>query len=122
MERLALPEQPVHGDAHLGNVMMSARGPLWNDWEDTFLGALAWDLGCLRASVAPFGRRDLKLVADAYAGYGDGVDPEALTTFIDARRFQASVWGLVIGQARSDRQQVEKRLTWLRHRYSRTVA
>ncbi|MDX6679509.1 MAG: hypothetical protein QOE31_3561, partial [Solirubrobacteraceae bacterium] len=36
IERLALPLQAVHGDAHLDNVINGPDGPLWNDWEDCF--------------------------------------------------------------------------------------
>jgi Ser/Thr protein kinase RdoA (MazF antagonist) len=41
IDALALPVQAVHGDAHLGNVINTARGPLWNDWGDAFLGPVA---------------------------------------------------------------------------------
>jgi hypothetical protein len=34
----AFPMQPLHGDAHRGNLMSTTRGLLWTDWEDTFLG------------------------------------------------------------------------------------
>ncbi len=39
-----LPVQPLHGDAHVYNLIASARGYLWNDFEDTCLGPVAWDL------------------------------------------------------------------------------
>ena len=39
IEALGLPMQAVHGDAHLDNAINTAAGPLWNDWEDTCLGA-----------------------------------------------------------------------------------
>lgn len=57
LERLGLLKQTVHGDAHVGNVITTAAGPLWNDWEDTCQAPVAWDLGCLHASVSPFGHR-----------------------------------------------------------------
>ncbi|WNV82718.1 phosphotransferase [Umezawaea sp. Da 62-37] len=31
----ALESQPLHGDAHPGNLLLSANGPVWNDFEDT---------------------------------------------------------------------------------------
>ena len=49
---LRAPVQPLHGDAHLGNVLNGPDGPLWNDWEDTCLGPVGWDAACL---VAPPG-------------------------------------------------------------------
>lgn len=46
-DRLHPPMQPLHGDAHLGNVLNTRRGPLWCDLEDTFVGPIGWDLACL---------------------------------------------------------------------------
>jgi Ser/Thr protein kinase RdoA (MazF antagonist) len=117
VERYSLPMQPLHGDSHLGNVIATARGPLWTDWEDTFLGPVAWDLACLQASAPPFGQRDPRSIAAARGGYGDDLDTDTLAAFTDARRFQAAVWGVVVGLARPDGQQrVQQRLAWLRHR------
>ncbi|MCP5558920.1 MAG: phosphotransferase [Verrucomicrobiaceae bacterium] len=39
-----LPHQPLHGDAHLGNLMNTTTGLLWTDWEDTFAGPIEWDV------------------------------------------------------------------------------
>lgn len=36
--------RPLHGDAHLENVMQTAEGPLWHDFESTCLGPLEYDL------------------------------------------------------------------------------
>ncbi len=55
LDELAPQLQPVHGDAHLGNVIHTSAGPLWNDWEDTFAGPREWDLACLEASAQVFG-------------------------------------------------------------------
>lgn len=43
----AFPVQPLHGDAHPGNLLLTPAGPLWNDFEDTWLGPIGWDLACL---------------------------------------------------------------------------
>lgn len=118
IDGLALPAQPVHGDAHLGNVVNTAHGPLWNDWEDTFLGPVAWDLGCLHASARAFGR-DPEPVAEAQAGYGPRPDDEVLDAFVEARRFQGTVWAMVF--ARTHAESVERaaaRLAWYRERES----
>ena len=37
----AAPAQPLHGDAHPGNLLA---GPVWCDFEDTCRGPVAWDL------------------------------------------------------------------------------
>jgi hypothetical protein len=34
----------------LRNVLSGPGGPLWNDWEDTCLGPVGWDVGCLLAT------------------------------------------------------------------------
>jgi aminoglycoside phosphotransferase (APT) family kinase protein len=113
---LALPLQPVHGDAHLGNVIATATGPLWNDWEDTFRAPVAWDLGCLHASARVFGR-DADAVAAAQRGYGAAPAPEILDLLVEARAFQGSVWTVVIsGHRPGGRERIAERLAWLRER------
>jgi thiamine kinase-like enzyme len=37
----------LHGDAHPGNLLWTANGLVWNDFEDTWRGPLGWDLACL---------------------------------------------------------------------------
>ncbi|HEX4306770.1 MAG TPA: aminoglycoside phosphotransferase family protein [Solirubrobacterales bacterium] len=96
-ERIAMLDEPlqaVHGDAHLDNVIQTAAGPLWNDWEDTCLGPRALDLGCMEAAASVFGD-DPGPVAAALAAYGE-VDPEALATFVAARRFQGTIWSFLL--------------------------
>ena len=48
---------PLHGDAHLGNVMMTSAGAVWADLESACLGPLEWELTGLpsaaRAAFAP---------------------------------------------------------------------
>jgi aminoglycoside phosphotransferase (APT) family kinase protein len=116
IDALALPVQAVHGDAHLGNVINTARGPLWNDWEDTFLGPVAWDLGCLHASAKAFGSEPAPVEA-AQAGYGSPLADEVLDAFVDARRFQGTVWTLVFAQRHPEaREWATARLAWYRAR------
>lgn len=94
IEALGLPVQAVHGDAHLDNAINTAAGPLWNDWEDTCLAARAWDLGSLEAAASVWGDPP-EPVAAALAAYGE-VDSEALAVFVAARRFQGSVWSVLL--------------------------
>ncbi|MGW4486515.1 phosphotransferase [Amycolatopsis sp. NPDC004368] len=51
----ALPDstQALHGDAHPGNVIATAQGPCWLDFEDTWRGPLAWDLAILAKQGGP---------------------------------------------------------------------
>jgi hypothetical protein len=97
IEALGLPMQAVHGDAHLDNAINTAAGPLWNDWEDTCLGPLALDLGCMEAAASVWGD-DPEPVAAALAAYGE-IDPEALAVFVAARRFQGTVWAELLEPA-----------------------
>lgn len=39
----AMPSRPLHGDAHPGNLLVTPRGLVWNDFEDAWHGPLAWD-------------------------------------------------------------------------------
>jgi Ser/Thr protein kinase RdoA (MazF antagonist) len=99
---LALPLQALHGDAHLHNVINGPDGPLWNDFEDTFLGPRAWDLGCLHATARAFGR-DPGPVAAAQAGYGEPPGDETLDVFVDARRFQGTIWSVIMARQQPER-------------------
>jgi hypothetical protein len=116
IEGLDVPMQALHGDAHLGNVIQTARGPLWNDWEDTFRGPRAWDLACLHAAARAFGQ-DAAPVAAAAMGYGDHGDPAVLDLMIDARVYVGLAWTLVSAPNRPDgEERVRRRVEWLRAR------
>lgn len=62
--------QAVHGDAHIGNVMATARGAVWTDWEDAFVGPVEYDIACLRSKRDLFGeeREGIDAMLDAYDG------------------------------------------------------
>jgi hypothetical protein len=116
IEALDVPMQPLHGDAHLGNVIQTARGPLWNDWEDTFRGPRAWDLACLEAAARVFGQ-DPPPVAAARAGYGPLADPDLLDLMVDARAYVGLAWTLQYAPHRAEgAARVRVRLEWLRAR------
>lgn len=46
-ELRGFPVRVLHGDAHPGNLLWTPNGLVWNDFEDTWLGPLGWDLACL---------------------------------------------------------------------------
>ncbi|HWD01467.1 MAG TPA: aminoglycoside phosphotransferase family protein [Amycolatopsis sp.] len=50
---LPVAVQPRHGDAHPGNVIATPDGPCWLDFEDAWLGPLAWDLAILAKQGGP---------------------------------------------------------------------
>jgi hypothetical protein len=92
MRSLRSPVQPLHGDAHLRNVINGPAGPLWNDWEDTCLGPVHWDAACLLAAarVTGTGEADARTTLRAA---GIDVDPVELALWIDARVLQVAIWG-----------------------------
>jgi thiamine kinase-like enzyme len=69
---------PLHGDAHARNLIPTAKGLLWNDFEDTCMGAIAWDL--------------VNLDEEGRKAYGDIPEPEMLKIYQKVRQLHAIVW------------------------------
>ncbi|SFW68195.1 Phosphotransferase enzyme family protein [Amycolatopsis australiensis] len=87
----ALPDvaaQPLHGDAHPGNLIATEAGPCWLDFEDTWRGPLAWDLGVLASQGG----------AEYLAAYPASVDEGVLRAYTQLRAFYVVVWRFVIAQ------------------------
>jgi Ser/Thr protein kinase RdoA (MazF antagonist) len=84
---LRSPIQPLHVDAHLNNVLNTAAGPLWNDWEDTCIGPKGWDAACLRLTRDGGERAEAALAAS-----GIRMDPGELGLWEEARSLQVAVW------------------------------
>jgi streptomycin 6-kinase len=84
---LRSPIQPLHGDAHLNNVLNGPDGPLWNDWEDTCVGPLGWDAACLKLT-----RNGGERAEAALAASGIHLDPGELSLWVEARSLQVAVW------------------------------
>jgi Ser/Thr protein kinase RdoA (MazF antagonist) len=87
--------QPLHGDAHLRNVLNGPDGPLWNDWEDTCIGPVHWDAACLLATHRVTGREPEAEVALSAAGLE--LDPAELGLWVDARVLQGAIWTIYTG-------------------------
>jgi hypothetical protein len=104
----ALPDggQALHGDAGLLNVLP---GPVWNDWEDTCVGAVDWDLASLVTTPRVLGRERDRAEAALVAAGGE---PEPL--YVEARALQTAAWSALAGSAN-----LQRRLEWLRERRSR---
>lgn len=81
--------QPLHGDAHPGNLLLTAAGPTWNDFEDTWRGPVAWDLACLAATRRLRGR-------EGVAHYPAEVPH--LEFFVDARRLFCELFAVLLQQ------------------------
>jgi hypothetical protein len=78
---------PLHADAHLGNVFMTATGAIWLDFESAGVGPLEWELTSLpAASRRAFPRLDRplfrrlsllrSLVVVVWCAYHDGRGPQ----------------------------------------------
>jgi len=71
-------DTPLHGDAHLGNVLITSGGALWTDLESVCRGPLEWDLSSLpEESLVSF----------------PSVDRDLLTGLRDLRSLCVAVWG-----------------------------
>jgi Ser/Thr protein kinase RdoA (MazF antagonist) len=70
--------QPLHGDANPFNLIPTAKGLLWNDFEDACMGPIAWDL--------------INLDDEARAAYPNAPDAATLDPYRQARQLHAIVW------------------------------
>jgi len=107
------PRQPLHGDAHAGNLMNTTQGLLWTDWEDTFSGPVEWDVASIIWN-ARFLDEDHATVAAIGEAYGP-VDEKALQQCLVARAAVITGWYPILYPAPTgDRQKkLRRRLAWL---------
>ena len=70
------PRRPLHGDAHVGNLLQTAEGPCWIDFEDVCVGPAEWDLASMTVDDA------------AVAAYPVPIDRRRLEECRDLRRLQ----------------------------------
>jgi hypothetical protein len=90
--RPELDGQALHGDAHLGNCLASAGGPLWHDLETACRGPREYDLAALvlhdlshggdpaaRDALAAYGGHDAELLAALVPVYAAWVYTSMLT-------------------------------------------
>lgn len=111
------PHQPLHGDAHPGNLMNTTLGLLWTDWEDTFLGPVEWDLASIiwNARILDEDRETADRILGAYCQAGGHIDPTALHHCMIARAAVMSAWYPVLYPDPSPerRLKLQRRLDWL---------
>ncbi len=112
------PFQPLHGDAHPGNLMNTTRGLLWTDWEDTFLGPLEWDLASViwNARLLEEDHATADGVLNAYREAGGTFDAGALHWSLIARAAVMSAWyPILYPEASPERlEKLRRRLDWLK--------
>jgi aminoglycoside phosphotransferase (APT) family kinase protein len=103
----AAPRRILHGDSHCGNVLWTAGGPLWSDWEDAHLGPLEWDLACLVTAGRVRGN-DFGWGEAALAAHGAPFDAALLDACVDARVAQGAAYLAATGRG-----DVSGHLAWL---------
>lgn len=88
------PRQPLHGDAHMGNLMHTTCGLLWTDWEDTFSGPVEWDLASViwNARLLDEDHATADRILAAYRDAGGTIDSRALDQSLIARAAVMSAW------------------------------
>ncbi|MGW0178375.1 phosphotransferase [Nocardia sp. NPDC003345] len=84
------PTQPLHGDAHRGNVLATPNGAVWIDFEDTWRGPVGWDL----ASLADLD--GTHFAVSAADGYPDRPGDHELATCIRLRQLFGLCWRLLM--------------------------
>ena len=111
-----LPAQPVHGDAHLDNVVMTPKGICWMDWEESWRGPRAWDLAALDHRRHVLGEQ-MEEIGQAFDGYG-AYDPDEVEAWAPAVALWAAAWGVVdaVGTGEVSRRTAQ-RLDWLSKRF-----
>jgi thiamine kinase-like enzyme len=112
------PAQPLHGDAHLGNLMQTTRGLLWTDWEDGFSGPIEWDVASILWNKKLLDGNEpwSKAVLSAYTTAGGHVDAQLLERCFIARAAVICAWYPVLYPTpNEDRQEkLRWRMNWLR--------
>ena len=111
------PHQPLHGDAHFGNLMQTTDGLLWTDWEDTFRGPVEWDLASIiwNARILDEDHDTADGILASYRAAGGNVDSMALEQSLIARAAVMSAWYPVLYPDPSPerREKLRFRLEWL---------
>ena len=112
-----LPHQPLHGDAHFGNLMHTTDGLLWTDWEDTFAGPVEWDLASIiwNARIIDEDHDTADRILAAYQAAGGSYDRGALWQSMIARAAVMSAWYPILYPDPSPerREKLRFRLEWL---------
>jgi hypothetical protein len=108
-----LPTQPLHGDAHMGNLMNTTRGLLWTDWEDAFSGPVEWDVASLiwNAQILDEDHATVTAIREAYGP----VNETALNQSLIARAAVMTAWyPILYPNPNAERQvRLKRRIEWL---------
>ena len=112
------PHQPLHGDAHMGNLMQTTDGLLWTDWEDTFSGPIEWDLASIiwNAQILDEDHDTVDQILSSYIQAGGQINPDYLHQSLIARAVVMISWyPILYPNPNADRQgKLQRRLDWLK--------
>jgi Phosphotransferase enzyme family len=84
----ALPNRPLqvlHGDAHPGNMLLTNRGWVWHDFEETCIGPVEWDLATMSRTQRLDG-------LEAVRHYPGAPPYDDLLPWVELRRRQVPMW------------------------------
>lgn len=113
----AFPHQPLHGDAHPGNLMNTTGGLLWTDWEDAFSGPVEWDLASIiwNAKILEDDQDTVHRILNAYRQAGGSIDETAMDQCLIARAAVMSTWYPILYPNPDQERQakLQRRLDWL---------
>jgi len=113
----ACSQQPLHGDAHRGNLLTTSQGLLWSDWEDVFCGPVEWDLASAiwNTKLLENDVSTANAIVQGYEAHGTAIDEMILNQCLIARAAVMSAWyPLLYPNPSPERaQKLQHRLTWL---------
>ncbi len=111
---------PLHGDAHIGNLMMTTQGLLWTDWEDAFSGPIEWDLASIiwNAKLLENDHQTVDAILSAYQNAGGKFDERVLDQCLIARAVVMSAWYPILYPNPNEERvkKLKQRIEWLRER------
>jgi hypothetical protein len=111
------PAQPLHGDAHEGNLLVTTDGLRWSDWEDAFVGPVEWDLASLiwNARLLESDTVTAEAMLAGYREAGGAFDETLLEQCLIARAAVMCAWyPILYPQPDAARQaKLRHRLDWL---------
>lgn len=115
-----LPAQALHGDAHMGNLMMTTQGMLWTDWEDAFSGPVEWDLASIiwNAMLLENDQDFVGQVLKSYCDVGGSYDQTALDQCLIARAAVMSAWYPILYPSPTEERvrKLTQRIEWLENK------
>ena len=68
---------PLHGNAHLGNLLLADNHPVWLDYEDSCMGPREYDIACLPREAWP---------------HFDDIDQQLTRRYADLRSVCVAIW------------------------------